>query len=172
MELGDGDDGYRATGRLRASADWLRDCPIIAFTTLRPTEGEAHFLSRGLDAFLPKPFARSDMMALASRWLGVGAANVAVAGSRLTALLGKEQATLMIDRLFVSLEEAVAAIDAGEASEGLGHRLGGLAGTLGFPVLSASWLALQDGDSTSWPTVRALTLESIAKRKAAQRTDR
>jgi hypothetical protein len=39
--------------------------------------------------------------------------------------------------------------------------MGGLAGTLGFPTLSAAWLSLQD-DRAAWPTVRALTIEAIA----------
>lgn len=163
IELGSGEDGYRSIASLRASADWLGLCPAIAFTTFSPPEGEAYFQRRGFDGWLHKPFTGADIANMAQRWLG-RAPPPSEGDGRLATLLGAEQAAQMIDRLYVSLGEAVAAIDAGAAAAGFGHRLGGLAGTLGFPMLSAIWLGLQDGDTTCWPTVRALTCEAIAQR--------
>lgn len=164
IELGEGADGVSTTARLRAAAEWLRLCPIIAFTTLTPDDGEGYFQERGLDGYLRKPFTAADVAAFAQRWLGCTTPPPAGGDGRLAALLGEEAAAQMVDRLHTSLAEAVAAIDAGAAAASFGHRLGGLAGTLGFPVLSAAWLALQDGDSTGWPTVRALTCEALARR--------
>jgi len=163
IELGDGVDGYTAAARLRADgANWIRDCPIIAFTTLKAVGGEAHFQDRGLDGLLVKPFTAADVIAAARRWLGREFSLSPAKDNRLAALLGDEAAGEMVARLFASLDEAIAAIDAGAPAAGFGHKLGGLAGTLGFPVLSAAWLALQNGDSASWATVRALTLEATA----------
>jgi hypothetical protein len=72
----------------------------------------------------------------------------------------------MIYRFHAGLAEGVKEIDAGGDVRAIGHRLGGLAGTLGFPALSAAWLALEDGRSV-WPTVRTLALEAIAQHHAA-----
>ncbi|KRB86491.1 hypothetical protein ASE00_07270 [Sphingomonas sp. Root710] len=160
-----GRDGYQAVADLRAAADWAREIPIIAFTTLGPTAGEQHFIDRGFDGLLSKPFAASDLIALARRWLPVELPVIPEGdrASQLADLLGREAADAMIDRMRINLLEAVEAIDAGGDERALGHRLGGLAGTLGFPALSAAWLALEHGGIALWPTARAITEETIVR---------
>lgn len=166
-----GRDGYQAVADLRAVADWAREVPIIAFTTLGPAAGEQHFIDRGFDGLLSKPFAASDLIALLRRWVPV---ELPVIGSgdrssQLADLLGREAAEAMIGRMRTNLLEAVEAIDAGGDERALGHRMGGLAGTLGFPALSAAWLALEHGGMALWPTARAITEETIARLGAPDR---
>ena len=168
IEMPDG-DGYRAVADVRAAAEWARVIPIIAFTTLRPSGGEQHFIDEGFDGWLAKPFEAGQLVQLVRRWLGgdEAASSAEDRGQQLAALLGAEAATAMIDRLYVSLEDAIEAIDGGADVRSYGHKLGGLSGTLGFAVLSAAWLSLQGGDSTAWPTVRKLTLEAIKRHRGA-----
>ena len=160
-------DGRLVAAEIRAATDWAFSCPIIAFTTLRPDEGERYFLEQGFDGWLHKPLSGSALTALVRRWLGDQRLSTVVDGAanRLSELLGETPAAKVIDRFHESMAAAVAAIDSGSDPRPLGHSIGGLAGTLGFSVLSAAWLALQDGDAAAWPTVRALTMEAIAQQE-------
>lgn len=160
-----GRDGYQVAADIRATAEWARLVPIVAFTTLRPAGGERHFIERGFDGWLAKPFTAADLFALVRRWRG---GDEPLTGgderrSQLADLLDQEEADTMVDRMLASFADAIDAIDAGDDEKALGHRLGGLAGTLGFPVLSATWLAMEDGGRTMWPTVRAITCEAIGR---------
>lgn len=158
-----GRDGYRVVADLRAAAEWAQMAPILAFTTLHPEGGERHFIDRGFDGWLGKPFAAADLFAAVRRWIpGLPAADDG-RSSRLADLLGQEAADAMVERMLTDLTEAVAAIDAGGDERALGHRLGGLAGMLGFRALSAAWLALEEGGRAMWPTARAITQETFAR---------
>jgi len=169
IEMAEG-DGYRTVTEIRAAREWARVVPIVAFTTLHPPAGDRHFIEEGFDGWLPKPFSAAQLIGLLRRWLGtdqIGA--IDRPGVKLAEILGEDASAAMTERLFASFAEAIAAIDGGAAPRGYGHRLGGLAGTLGFAVLSAAWLGLQYGDSASWPTVRALTTEAIDQYRAGRR---
>lgn len=158
IELGR-DDGREVAAVLRGA-----DCPILAFTGLHPAEGERYFTDHGFDGWIAKPFEGRTLVAAVCRWLGDGvpSTEAPAEGGQLSALLGADGAASMIGRLHANLAEAVAQIDGGADARPIGHRMGGLAGTLGFPTLSAAWLSLQD-DRAAWPTVRALTIEAIAR---------
>lgn len=163
LEQDGGEEGRVTLSRLRTAAEWLRLVPMIAFTTLAPDGGEGHFRGQGFDGYLRKPFTAAEAVGKLQRWLGDGVSLPAGGDDRLAALIGRDEAEHMVARLHQSMADAIAAIDGGADPASFGHRLGGLAGTLGFPVLSAAWLAVQDGDSASWPTVRALSREAIAR---------
>lgn len=64
-----GINGFRGMAHIRTSAEWTKTVPIIAFTALRPPEGERHFLERGFDGWLPKPFTAQDFEMVLVRWL-------------------------------------------------------------------------------------------------------
>lgn len=167
IQLG-ADDGFTVAATIRQSAEWAQTCPIIAFTSVCPPEGASYFTERGFNDWIAKPFDGRQLTAGVYCWLGGGGdpPEVVAESRQLAALLGAEGAASMIDRLHGNLAEAVAEIDGGADAPPIGHRMGGLAGTLGFPTLSAAWLALQD-DRAAWPTVRALTMEAIARRTAS-----
>ena len=164
-------DGRLVTAELRTATDWSATCPIIAFTTLRPESGQRYFLEEGFDGWLPKPLSGPALIGLVRNWLGDHRLNVVAdsAAKRLSVLLGERPAAMVIDRFHESMAAAVAAIDSGSDSRALGHSIGGLSGTLGFSVLSAAWLSLQD-DAGVWPTVRSLTMEAIAQHQGGQKT--
>ncbi len=164
-----GDDGYDLVGDIRAAAEWARVTPILAFTTEHLAGGERHYIDAGFDGWLPKPFQAAELITTLGRWLGAGRIGSVgeLPSDKLSALLGAEIAAGMIDRFHASLAEAVADIDAGGDSKGPGHKMGGLAGMLGFAALGAAWLSLEDGDASAWPTVRALTMEAIERHDAA-----
>lgn len=164
VQLG-ADDGRELVASLRRMRPWVAACPIIAFTTMRPNAGERYFIDRGFDGWLPKPFKAAELLALVGRRLGVDLRDRASGDGEnpLIKLLGEEAAAGMVERLHAHLRDAVTAIDDGADPRPIGHRMGGLAGTLGFPALSAAWLSIQD-NSAAWPTVRALTLETLEPR--------
>ena len=160
-----GIDGFAATAAIRSDVQHGAVVPIIAFTTLSPADGERHFLDRGFDGWLAKPFGASAFHATLDGWLG-GAAIVDSAGSpeqRLGRLLGDDAARDLLGRFRAGLSDAIAEIEAGADARPLGHRIGGLAGTLGFATLSAAWLAMEQ-DAGAWPMVRTLTEEALAER--------
>lgn len=164
IQLG-ADDGRELVSSLRRMRPWVAGCPIIAFTTMRPAAGDRYFIDRGFDGWLPKPFKAAELTALVCRRLGLDLGDISFDGSEspLVKLLGEEAAATMVERLHAHLAEAVSEIDDGADPRPIGHRIGGLAGTLGFPALSAAWLSLQD-NSAAWPTVRALTIETLGAR--------
>lgn len=159
------DDGYVAVGHLRATADWARIAPILAFTTEHLSGGERHYVDAGFDGWLPKPFQAAELIVTLQRWLGaerVGPITVP-SEDKLAAVIGEEAARGMIDRFHAGIAEAIRDIDAGGDERAIGHRLGGLAGMLGYRTLSAAWLALEEEGRSVWPTVRTLALEAIAR---------
>ncbi len=143
---------------------WVAECPVIAFTTMQPADGDRYFRDRGFDGWFHKPFRAAGLLALAGRWLGTDLSGALPdeGESPLSRLLGAEAAAAMVARLHDHLREAVAAIDDGADPAPIGHRVGGLAGTLGFPMLSTAWLSLQDS-AAAWPTVRSLTIEALGR---------
>ncbi|WP_164857232.1 response regulator [Sphingomonas crocodyli] len=159
-----GIDGYKATAAIRSRGGWAIEVPIIAFTTLGKSRDADRFVAAGMDGVLAKPFGIVESAATLRQWLHDGKAPKRTRQT-LEALLGAQQAATMFDRFYVSLAEAVELVDQGGDKARIGHKIGGLAGTLGLGVLSAAWLAMQDGGADhTWPTVRALSLDAIARR--------
>jgi CheY-like chemotaxis protein len=158
-----GINGYRGAAHIRHASDAMKGVPIIAFTTGRPATGERHFIDRGFDGWLQKPFCATDLLNLLGRWLDEDAdpADTERAENSLSRLLGDDQAHQIMDRFRDSLIEAVSAIDAGADPRPYGHSIGGLASMLGLPALGEAWLVLENGRTAAWPTVRNLTLETI-----------
>ena len=64
-----GINGFRGMSHIRTTADWTKTVPIIAFTAQRPPEGERHFIERGFDGWLPKPFTAAEFETVLARWL-------------------------------------------------------------------------------------------------------
>ena len=160
-----GINGYRGASHIRGATDWSRRAPIIAFTAERPETGEQHFIARGFDGWLRKPLQTADLAALLARWSEVDLSALAdhAIEDRLSLLVGAMEAHTILERFRANLTDAIAAIDAGANPRPFGHSVGGMAGALGMPALSAAWLVLQEGRTAAWPTVRWLTQEAISE---------
>ena len=65
-------DGIEATRRIRASAGPCAQVPIVALTANAMQADRETCKAAGMDDFLGKPFARSDLEALLARWLKPG----------------------------------------------------------------------------------------------------
>jgi len=152
--------GLRGAARIRQTASWTKQVPMIAFTSHRPPGGERFFLERDFDGWLPKPFTATELHDVLKRWLPVDTV-VEQSGVRegLKQVMGSQEMDAMTARLRQNFAQAIAAIDAGADPAPYGHRLGGLAGTMGFVGLGGAWLAMSQGQPKVWETVRSLTLE-------------
>jgi CheY-like chemotaxis protein len=61
INLGDGIDGIE-TARMLREMDQYKDVPIIAVTANLSAQVRDHCLQVGMDAFLPKPFRKDDLI--------------------------------------------------------------------------------------------------------------
>jgi CheY-like chemotaxis protein len=61
VNLGEGMDGIETTRLLRGLSN-TKDVPIIAVTANLTTNIREHCLEAGMDAFLPKPFQKEDLL--------------------------------------------------------------------------------------------------------------
>lgn len=162
-----GSDEERLVAELRAATECEARVPIIAFTRHRLPDLTLPLIRRGFDGILCRDFQAAEVAGLVRHWLGEQPTASIPPQAGLAGLIGKEEAEAMVARLYAGLSEAVRMVDGGADARSYGHRLGGLAGSLGLPVLSAAWLTLQEGDYAAWPIVRALTMEALAGQHAA-----
>lgn len=131
-------DGWAATTVIRTAAPPLSSVPILAYTVTPFTTAE--IVARGMDGRLPKPCAPDELLAAIERWRPSG---IGASVDRLAAVFGRDQMASLIIRFRDQLTEALAALDGG-AADVPAHRIAGVAGTLGFADVSASWLALTE----------------------------
>lgn len=133
-------DGFAATGAIRAADAPLRDVPILVYSAMALTDAEIS--ARGMDGRIPKPCTPDQLIAAVDPWLQGGE----LAGvQRLAGIFGEEELRRLIGGLRDQLAAAVGELDA-VAIPSTAHRIAGVAGTLGFAAVSASWLALSEGD--------------------------
>lgn len=136
-------DGFEAARRLRESPPPIAGVPILVYSATALSDAEIG--GRGMDGRIPKPCTPDQLLAAIEPWLLDGQ----MAGAqRLAAIFGKDE----LDRLLLGLREQLATAldgmnDAGVP--GTAHRIAGVAGTLGFADVSASWLALSEGDESA-----------------------
>lgn len=135
-------DGFAAVRAIRASARPLCSVPILVYSATRLTDAEIS--SRGMDGRIPKPFATAELIAAIAPWMQDGQ----MAGARqLAASFGADQVAGLVAGLREQLASAVDELDS-VAIPTVAHRIAGLAGTLGFTEVSATWLALSEGDES------------------------
>lgn len=154
-------DGYAATAAIRGGESG--GPAIIAFTAVRVADALHHFRSRGMDDYLAKPFTAESLCAAVARWLPATAPSPQ---TRLEPLLGADVAHSLLYRFREQLAEALETIDRREGQESSAHRLGGLAGTLGFGPLASAWIAISEGDESAREAAR------VESRKALVLLDR
>jgi len=135
--------GFEATRLIRESAPPLSSVPILVYSAMTLTEADIR--ARGMDGRVPKPFAPDELIAAIQPWLP----DDPLAGAcRLAGVFGEDEMRRLIGGLREQLAAALARLDdAGDT--GAAHRIAGVAGTLGFAAVSASWLALSTGDESA-----------------------
>ena len=136
-------DGFEAARIIRASDPPLSTAPILVYSALSLTD--ADISRRGMDGRIPKPCTSDQLTAAIEPWLKTGQ----MAGAqRLADLFGVEELTRLISGLRGQLRAAIDDLDA-TVIPATAHRIAGVAGTLGFADVSASWLALSEGDESA-----------------------
>lgn len=159
-----GMNGFDTAMSIRAGNGVAAVVPILAFTALTRSEAETRLQSSGMDGYIAKPFSASDLVAAVEPWRPLTAPYSA---ARLAALFGEAEIDAMLGRFRQQLAEALTAPDSRAERRTRAHRVAGIAGTLGFPEVSATWLAVAEGEDSQWETARvaarrALTALSLA----------
>lgn len=155
-----GQDGYAVARAVRNGGALDPAVPILAFTSLRGAEMCERIALAGMDGHIPKPTTVDALVAAATPWQGRDGPDPL--RQRLSTLFGKEEFGSLIDGFAAQLREAVEAVDGGAEPADIAHRIAGIAGTLGFPDVSATWLSLSEGDRTAGPAARLAALRALA----------
>lgn len=132
-------DGVHATRMIRAQSTPLASVPILAFTPLRLDDVE--ILEIGMDGRVPKPCTPQILTDAAAQWRPDGMMGGA---QQLTAVFGAPKIGPLIAKFRAQLLQGVADLDKGDVTAA--HCIGGIAGTLGFAAVSASWIKVSEGD--------------------------
>lgn len=141
-------DGFEAVRRIRESMPPLSSVPILVYSAT--TLSDEDIASRGMDGRVPKPFTPDRLLAAVEPWLQDGQMDGA---RRLTTLFGEDELRKLIAGLRDQLAIAVQDLDQTIVPD-MSHRIAGVAGTLGFAAVSASWLALSEGDESAREAAR------------------
>ncbi|TVV73789.1 response regulator transcription factor [Sphingomonas solaris] len=130
--------------------------PILAFAG----EGDSVADSvAGIDGIIAWPCTPEALAAAIRPWQPVD-----MTLDRLAAMFGTARLAGLLADFDAQLAHALDRLD--EADSGLAHRIGGLAGTLGFARVSAAWLAVSEGEVAAVPAARA---SALAARAAIER---
>jgi CheY-like chemotaxis protein len=135
-------DGFAATQALRDADPPLSGVPILVYSATSLSDAEIS--RRGMDGRIPKPCTYDQLIAAIEPWLRGGQLEGA---QRLAGIFGEAELSRLIAGLREQLVSAVEEMKV-TAIPTAAHRIAGVAGTLGFADVSASWLALSDGDES------------------------
>lgn len=152
-------DGYGAARAIRSEPGPARSVPIVAFTSLKVADPLAHFRAAGMDDYLEKPFTPVGLRAAVLRWWPEPESDNS---SQLAEIFGAGELAGLLRRFRTQLVEALDVLDRNPADlRAFTHRLGGLAGTLGFTGVSDRLLAVSDGDDAAVPRARVEVRKAI-----------
>ena len=130
---------------LRAAGRPVRSTAILAFT--RGALAIDALVSLGLDAHIAIPTTAAALIAAVEPWRPAGE----LAGAhRLIDTFGEAAIAPMVARFGGQLADALVALGTTPSADKL-HRLAGIAGTLGFGRVNASWQRLAQGDAAILP---------------------
>lgn len=149
-------DGAHATRMIRGGPAPLASVPILAYTMLRLDDAEIRAI--GMDGRVPKPCTPEVLAATAAHWRP----EREMAGAhRLAEVFGAAELASLVARFRAQLADAVVGLDAGDVTAA--HRIAGIAGTLGFAAVSASWVRIAEGDVTARDQARRDARIAIAR---------
>ena len=140
---------------LRAADGPLAAIPLIV---ILPSMGLQPGAESAADASIARPATADALVAAIAPWHPAGL----LAGvRRLEAHFGRDAIAAMITGFRQQLAKAIER-HGRSRDAGLAHRIAGLAGTLGFAAVGASWLALSEGDESAWGDARREARKAIA----------
>ena len=113
-----------------------------------------------MDGFIAKPFTADELIAAAEPWRPDDGGHPA---ARLAAIFGAAEVASLIDRFRQQLQEALIPPDPAGSHRPRAHQIAGVAGTLGFAEVSRTWLAVAEGDNSSWGAARIAARKALAQ---------
>lgn len=156
-------DGFATTAAIRALDGARGQVPILALTATPVGDGGRRFRDAAIDGYVVRPGKPRALADAVEAWRPSAAP---LPARRLGALLGEAELSSLLERFRASVAEALARLDEPDERGALAHRLAGLAGTLGFEEICATWLALSEGHGS------ALERARLAARKGLVELDR
>lgn len=151
-----GMNGFEAATAIRADGGSV---PIIAFTALARGEAAGRLESAGMDGYIAKPFTSQELLAAIEPWRSSSRPHDS---TRLAALFGEVEINAMLVRFRQQLADALSAPDILGDRRSRAHRVAGIAGTLGFPEVSHTWLAVSEGEDSQWEAARIAARKALA----------
>lgn len=133
-------DGKAATRAIRADPPPLCSVPVLAYSVLAFDDDEIRQM--GMDGCVAKPCSPDALVATANHWRP---ADETAGVHRLVNVFGEAELVQIVAHFRNELVEAIVELDA--CSTVSAHRIAGIAGTLGFDAVSASWLKLSNGQT-------------------------
>ena len=155
-----GMDGFDAAAAIRAGGGAGAGVPILAFTALSRDDAASRLESSGMDGYIAKPFTAPTLLEAVEPWRPSGKPHRSAA---LAALFGESEINAMLGRFRQQLADALAAPDAHAERRARAHRVAGIAGTLGFPEVSNTWLAVSEGEDSQWEAARIAARKALAE---------
>lgn len=155
-----GMDGFEAARMIRAGGGPTAAVPILAFTALRREDAIGRVEAVGMDGFIAKPFTAEALIAAAEPWRPDAAGHPA---ARLASIFGAAEIASLIERFRQQLQDALTPPEPTGCHRPRAHQIAGVAGTLGFADVSRTWLAVAEGDDSSWGAARIAARKALAQ---------
>lgn len=137
--------------------------PIMALTADPAPEWSSRLSPADMDGYIVTPCAADALVESVRPWWPEQGGAVR---ATLSSVFGQAEYMTLLSRFRGELLEALSRIDEPTGCRDRAHRIGGLAGTIGFRAVSGPWLAISDGDDSAAAPAR------IAARKALMAIDR
>lgn len=154
---GPSSDLASAVAALRAAGRAVRNTPILAYTQAAACVDEV--ASDGLDGRIAKPAPAAALVAAVAVWRP---GDELAGAHRLIATFGEGAIAPLVARFQEQLTDALAALGTTLSADAL-HRIAGVAGTLGFASVGASWQRLSEGDIAIAPVARREARRVLAR---------
>lgn len=137
--------------------------PIIALTADPDPAWSSRLRLADIDGHIVTPCSADALVELVRPWWPEDGGAVR---ATLSSVFGQAEYMALLTRFRGELLDALSRIDEPTGCRDRAHRIGGLAGTIGFREVSGPWLAISEGDDS------AAVLARIAARKALMAIDR
>lgn len=135
------EDGLGIARTIREDQAIDPSVPILAFTSLNADAVARRAEAVGMDGYIAKPISAAELIERVSPWWPQPTSPTQM---RLAAAFGAREMAALNNSFRAQLDDALERIDE-PGIVALAHRIAGVAGTLGFMDVHATWLALSEG---------------------------